>query len=197
MNTSLLELIRSTCNSQTLDGEPAYQARLVDKSNWIDGPWKAEPDLSVWIEPVSNLVCLISRPTLGGNLCGYVMLPEDHPWYGVRADKFPTIPKVRSINFANHFPPLSSHNADYDETIANSKGWWIGIDGMRSGDLSPWPFENMRELFEHDENFRIAVDRAMGNDTHSTYKGMAFMEEQCTLIALNASETMAASLLRN
>jgi hypothetical protein len=49
-----------------------------DKSSWGPGPWQDEPDTKVWEGP-HGLKCVILRNSLG-NLCGYVELPEGHPW---------------------------------------------------------------------------------------------------------------------
>ena len=46
-----------------------------------DGPWKDEPDKVQWVDETTGLDCLILR-NRWGNLCGYVGVPETHPWYG-------------------------------------------------------------------------------------------------------------------
>lgn len=60
--------------------------RSIDKSTWADGPWHHEPDKRQWQDPATGLFCVIVRSPLGGNLCGYVGLPPDHPAYGLHYD---------------------------------------------------------------------------------------------------------------
>lgn len=43
-------------------------------------PWKNEPDDAVF--EAHGLKCQISRISWSGHLCGYVGLPESHPWFG-------------------------------------------------------------------------------------------------------------------
>ena len=54
--------------------------RVVDKSKWA-GPWDAEPDKVVWVDPRTNLDCMAHRGPLG-SWCGYVGVPEGHPDFG-------------------------------------------------------------------------------------------------------------------
>lgn len=58
------------------------QWTTVDKSKWGDGPWANEPDKMQWVDPVTNLPCLIVRGPVGA-LCGYVGVPASHAAYGL------------------------------------------------------------------------------------------------------------------
>lgn len=53
----------------------------LDKSTWGDGAWQSEPDKVQWVDDTTGLDCLIVRNN-GGALCGYVGLPESHPFHG-------------------------------------------------------------------------------------------------------------------
>lgn len=53
----------------------------TDKSDWIEGEWKDEPDKCQWVDGATGLDCLIVRGPFGA-LCGYVGVPESHPYYG-------------------------------------------------------------------------------------------------------------------
>ncbi len=49
---------------------------------WLDvgpRPWETEPDREEWASP-NGYSCLILRVDWSGALCGYVTLPEGHPW---------------------------------------------------------------------------------------------------------------------
>ena len=52
------------------------------RENWVDGPWRDEPDKVIWTDPETGLDCMILRNRTGV-LCGYVGVPSTHPWYGV------------------------------------------------------------------------------------------------------------------
>ena len=52
------------------------------RDNWGDGPWRNEPDRVLWTEPETGYKCEIKRNRTG-SLCGYVMIPDDHIWYGI------------------------------------------------------------------------------------------------------------------
>ncbi len=45
-------------------------------------PWDNEPDFAEFIDDVSMYKCQIKRSVTGGGLCGYVVLPHNHPLYG-------------------------------------------------------------------------------------------------------------------
>ncbi len=54
---------------------------VQDKSDWGDGPWQREPDKAVWVDESTGLDCMINRGPMG-SLCGYVGVPEGHPFFG-------------------------------------------------------------------------------------------------------------------
>src|SRR5574339_539175 len=50
----------------------------VNRDGWPPGLWDNEPmDAQLWVH---GYTCLTMRATLG-SWCGYVGVPEDHPWY--------------------------------------------------------------------------------------------------------------------
>src|SRR5579884_1161092 len=53
----------------------------IDKSTWGPGPWQDEPDKEQWTDEATGYACLIKRNPVGA-LCGYVGVPEGHPWHG-------------------------------------------------------------------------------------------------------------------
>lgn len=54
---------------------------FLDKSEWGPGPWQDEPDKVQWRDEATGLPCLIVRGPHGA-FCGYVGVPETHPWHG-------------------------------------------------------------------------------------------------------------------
>jgi len=53
--------------------------------DWGEGPWNNEPDRDVWVDPITDLDCLINRGPSGA-WCGYVGVGPDHPLHGVQYD---------------------------------------------------------------------------------------------------------------
>lgn len=54
---------------------------MNDRSKWPPGPWHDEPDELRWIDPTTSLPCTARRNDFGA-WCGYVGVPETHPWHG-------------------------------------------------------------------------------------------------------------------
>lgn len=52
----------------------------VDKTHWIAGPWMNEPDHLEFEH--AGYPAQIRRSNSGGNWCGYVGVPPEHPWHG-------------------------------------------------------------------------------------------------------------------
>lgn len=103
---------------------------LIDKSDWLDGPWKNEPDIVSWIDPSTGYNCLVRRavPELG-NLCGYVAVDKDHPLYGKR---WTTDSEVYALNAHGGIT-----HTDYIPEEDTEFLWWIGFDCAHADDLSP------------------------------------------------------------
>lgn len=59
---------------------PRWLAAPATRFDWGYGPWLWEPSFLAWRDPVTGLPCVIRRNDHLGNLCGYVGIPEDHPW---------------------------------------------------------------------------------------------------------------------
>lgn len=54
--------------------------KIIDKTTWGPGPWQSEPDRVEFV--LGGLQCLALRMRSSGNWCGYVAVPESHPWHG-------------------------------------------------------------------------------------------------------------------
>jgi hypothetical protein len=53
--------------------------------------WEQEPDKFEFIDEVTGYKCLVIRDFVGKYLCGYVILPEDHIFYGKKFNKITII----------------------------------------------------------------------------------------------------------
>lgn len=137
-------------------------------------PWESEPNEFVW--EASGLKCKIRRVSWSGHLCGYVGIPESHPWFGKEyGDEVPAtraqlerecnIEKIGVINL------LCAGKATEEETEIvllvdvhggltwSDKGadeleglWVFGFDCAHWGDLCPFSTEYAR--FHHHQTYR-------------------------------------------
>lgn len=110
---------------------------VVDKSEWDRGPWDNEPDKVQWRDDATGLPCLIVRGPMGG-WCGYVGVPEGHPWHGKGYDECPA-----NVHGGLTFASACSHG-DQDKSICHVPApgesdnvWWLGFDCAHFMDLSP------------------------------------------------------------
>lgn len=92
---------------------------FVDKSGWGPGPWSDEPDKIQWADEDTGLPCLIVRNRAGA-LCGYVGIPESHPWFGMDYD---------AINPDVH--------GGLTYSGFGSELWWLGFDCAHLWDVMP------------------------------------------------------------
>ena len=98
--------------------------QVHDKSLWPDGPWKAEPDRGDWEE--QGYACSIRRMPLSGHLCGYVGVPQGHPWFGADYNLLYDECSVHgALTFSGPLP-------DADPDL-----WWVGFDCAHMSDFSP------------------------------------------------------------
>lgn len=111
---------------------PLNQSRY-DKSKWGRGPWDNEPDYEAF--EVGGFQAVVRRNTLG-NLCGYLGLPPDHPWWTAETyDDVPCGEAHGGLTFMDTNKPMPMM---VDQTAPTADGrLWIGFDCGHSGDLTP------------------------------------------------------------
>ena len=135
--------------------------------------WDNEPDRKHWIDAESSLDCLIVRNGLGGRggrgaLCGYVGVPQGHPWYGKDYDDVDA--EVHGgLTFANACSGKVCHD-EHTEEVANADVWWLGFDCAHSGDFIP------------------GMDR-LSSFEGATYKNIAYVESECRSLAAQAKRS--------
>lgn len=145
-----------------------------DKSGWPDGPWKTEPDKLQWTDEATGLPCLIKRSG-GGALCGYVGVPEGHPWYRKDYGDVDPYPEVHGgLTYAAH----CQEDGDQAETICHipepgepDNVWWLGFDCAHLHDLSP-AFSAQHSAF----------------GMQRTYRPVAYVQVECAALAKQAVE---------
>lgn len=96
----------------------------IDKSNWLDGPWKYEPDEIIWKDKATGYTCEINRYAKGGHLCGYVYLPSNHPYNGL---------DLHGVPWADNF--INVHGGvSFNKVVSGNR--LIGFDCKHCDDFS-------------------------------------------------------------
>jgi len=148
--------------------EVEYHCR--DKSEWMNGPWKHEPDKKQWRDQATGLPCLIVRGPVGA-LCGYVGVSRDHPFYGLHYDVCEDIEVHGGLTFADkcqeHGTEAQSicHKVEAGE---DDDVWWLGFDCAHADDVCPT------------RNFSEAY--------YGTYKDIAFVTREVEKLAQQLAE---------
>lgn len=110
----------------------------IDKRDWGDGPWRDEPDKMVWVDPPTDLDCMIHRGPAGA-LCGYVGVGPDHPWHGMRYDEI-DVEVHGGLTYGSDCAD-SDNEADglchVPEPGRPHDVWWLGFDCAHSFDFMP------------------------------------------------------------
>jgi len=131
-----------------------FEYRTVDKSDWGHGLWQDEPDKIQWVDEATGLDCLIVRGPSGA-LCGYVGVPDGHPYFNVDYAGCPNQPSC-SESWCEHRPESVMgvhggltfsgfcHEGKEETGICHKpvagrpdRVWWLGFDCAHSGDLTP------------------------------------------------------------
>ena len=111
---------------------------VIDKSGWGEGPWNDEPDKLQWQDEKTGLPCLIVRNRKMGNWCGYVGVPDGHPFYDMPDDEAQNMVEVHGgLTFSSFCQETDSER----EGVCHVPGegepdnvWWLGFDCAHSGD---------------------------------------------------------------
>ncbi|MDR8873578.1 hypothetical protein [Burkholderia multivorans] len=158
----------------------------------MDQSWKSEPNEEVF--EAHGMKCKIRRVSWSGHLCGYVGVPESHPWFGkdynadvpatrAQLDREVDIDKIRVIN-------LLCANAPTEEATSivllidvhggltySSSGvdaldglWVFGFDCAHAGDLCPVSAEKY------------------GDSGYETYRDFAYVKRETESLALQLSK---------
>ncbi len=151
--------------------------------------WEAEPDKVVWVDDATGLDCMVHRGPAGA-LCGYVGVPEGHPWFGVDYmrpvgavdvlmdwdDEFALTPcgaiSVHGgLTYSDHCQGDICHQPQPGRP---EKVWWFGFDCAHAGDLVPGLVE-------------VWAEAGLGIDSE-TYKNIAFVKREVEHLAQQLAE---------
>lgn len=123
-----------------------------DKTGWLDGPWQNEPDKAVWVDPATNLDCMIKRGPSGA-LCGYVGVDPTHPLFEVEYNQTKTDDPDdydylidADVHGGLTYSRLCQEFDEKPETRLichtakpgrSSRIWWFGFDCAHCNDYRP------------------------------------------------------------
>jgi hypothetical protein len=140
--------------------------RFVDKRAWPPGPWHDEPDKAQWRDEATGLTCLIVRHPRLGQLCGYVGVPPDHPFFRHTYDDLGDIEVHGGLTFSRECDEDPEHGVCHVAEPGEPELWWFGFDAAHLGDLVPGVIS-------------ISMRDSMGD----TYRGIGYMRKQCARLA--------------
>lgn len=162
--------------------------RTVDKSTWSRGPWDDEPDKVQWADEATGLACLVVRGP-HGSLCGYVGVPNGHPWHGAMYDDVGRYhPKPADfdeewyldVHGGLTFSAGCQHGPDPSTGICHIPGpgepddtWWLGFDCAHAGDLTGMAW-------------RSKLNHSMGWPG-DVYRDLNFVRAECGRLAAQAN----------
>lgn len=144
-----------------------------------DGPWSNEPDKAQWVDPATDLDCLVVRGPVGA-WCGYVGVSHDHPLYGVNYNDEGGPERYLDVHGGLTFSgfctggEFENPHVCHDPLPGRKEVWWLGFDCAHAGDLSP----GMRR-------FNLKFGGFLGSpERNETYRNLAYVADQCTALAL-------------
>lgn len=147
-----------------------------DRSGWSSGEWDDEPDKLQWVDPDTDLDCLIVRGPHGA-FCGYVGVPAEHPAFGKGYEEVDA--EVHGgLTFADRCQesaPEGHGICHIPEPGRTDKIWWLGFDCAHAGDLCP-AYDNADSI------------RGQLGITGDSYKNREFVENEIKQLARQLRE---------
>lgn len=149
------------------------QYTYVNRKGWDNGEWDQEPDKIQFEDPNTKLPCLIVRNPMMGFLCGYVGVPEGHPYFGKDSDEI-DIACHGGLTFSNFCAQDDKEHGICHRPAPGEpdKVWWLGFDCGHAFDLGPGMVANLK---------KAGVDyKPWCGDQ---YRDLAYVKAQCASIA--------------
>lgn len=141
-----------------------------------DGPWVGEPDKAQWIDPATNLDCLIVRHRSSGNLCGYVGVPFEHALHG--ADYSDVDVNVHGgLTFADVCDDERPEGICHVPAPGRPTDvWWFGFDCAHFTDQKPLIDKRLRDIGF--EPMFVGL-----SEEFETYKTFGYVVSECSGLA--------------
>jgi len=106
----------------------------VSHEEWGEGPWNSEDDHAVWVDPTSDLDCMINRGPSGA-LCGYVGVGPKHSLHGVSYGHVDV-----DVHGGLTYSDACQENGEICHVPQPGREhdiWWFGFDCAHAFDLAP------------------------------------------------------------
>jgi hypothetical protein len=136
------------------------------------GPWAGEPDKLHWIDPCTDLDCLVVRTPRTGALCGYVGVPPGHPWHTEPAHLVDQVAQVHGgVSYAGLCEAGGEHRPAVSHVAVPGRAadvWWLGFHCAHPGDYQP------------------ATDIGHQTLTEEQYRSLVYVQEQVAQLATQA-----------
>lgn len=198
------ELINDILRAEFPDGGEAEGELITDPAEieqiktwsfgrlagYPEGPWSSEPDKVQWVDEATGLDCLIFRNRVGA-LCGYVGVPQSHPWHGVGYSV--CVEKCAEDWCYDHSPAgrVEVHGGlTYADACMEGAGddaichvpfdgrpanvWWFGFDTAHAGDLSPY---DAKRAEDEQNRYPWAIDAT------DRYRDVGYVKRECGSLA--------------
>ena len=151
----------------------------ISKGAWGPGPWQYEPDKEQWPDPATGYACLLKRNRFGA-LCGYVGVPQGHPWHGKGHDEV-----AADAHGGLTYSGLCQDGPE-DTAICHipSPGepeplWWLGFDCGHCGDYMP---EVAAELAACGASYP-GMSSAFPAEFRPVYRTAGYVKAECARLA--------------
>lgn len=147
--------------------------RPIDKTDWPEGPWHAEPDRVEWTS--QDIVCLALRADVTGAWCGYIGVRPGHPWHGRDYDAIEcSVHGGLTYAHAAHAPQIDSAR---DVSL-----WFIGFDCAHWRDRMPGM-----------EAFYSKIGMNTAEAIRGTYRDLAYVMTETENLAQQARAARVTS----
>jgi hypothetical protein len=151
--------------------EQGVPFKPVDRAGWDNGPWDTEPD-RVEFKTQVGLPAIVLRSRYG-NLCGYVGVTKEHPFYNRHYDD-PAVQVHGGLTYAAHCKPEFGI-CHVPESGEDPDVYWFGFDCAHGGDLSP----GMDALLPADLKSSNCPSMRM----FETYRSVEYVKGECEDLA--------------
>lgn len=147
------------------------------------GAWTGEPDKAHWVDKATDLDCLIVRGRSGA-LCGYVAVPPGHKYHGLDYDAVPSMDVHGGLTFASSCDEESPSGICHVPSPGRPGDvWWLGFGCAHAWDVMPILADTMEPIYaEIRAKFgaELMIDAGIPS---TTYKDVAYVRQQCELLA--------------
>lgn len=131
-------------------------------------PWNTGPSEYIDNEATPRIAAF-RHPELR-TWCGYVEVPEGHPWHGRHLDYLGHVNVHGGITFAGDI---------VEPMIEGSSGWWIGFDCAHAGDYMPSLDSTLKSAFP---------DRGRSALIGWEYRTLEYVRAECARLAEQVRE---------